>query len=220
MSERERGGEGSPIHSTGDRRTGEAAHDHRSFYDFFVDLIRGGLGQTALFGLPVLWILASTPVYTIEVATGAVVSIVTMTLALALLRGGHVEAGRPWPVLSGRTLSTSAGWRAVLTRAVYLSSTLSLAAYGGVLVEAATGLPPLNALVALALSSLGLALLPSLSADSPRARRRRLGYCLLGLLPMAAVLALAAPAGIGPSIGLAALLLVGSLWIDTRPLAE
>lgn len=219
VSERERG-EGSPIHSTGDRRTGETAHDHRSFYDFFVDLIRGGLGQTALLTLPALWILASTPVYTVEVATGAVVSIVTLSLLLALFRGGHLESGRQWPVLSGRTLSTNAGWRSVLTRSIYLSSTLSLAAYGGVLVEAATGLPPLNALVALALSALGLALLPSLSADSRPVRLRRFGYCLLGLLPMAVVLALAIPAGIDLSIVLAALLLIGALWVDTRPLGE
>lgn len=219
MSDHDRGERG-PIHSTGDYRTGGAAHDHRSFYDFFVDLIRGGLGQTALFGLPALWILASTPVYTTEVATGAVVSVVTLSLLLALFRGGHLEVGSPWPVLSGRTLSRSAGWRALLTRTVYLSSTLGLAASAGVLVEVASGLPLLNALAALVLSALGLALLPSLSADSLRARRGRLAYCLLGLLPMAAVLALATPARIDPSIGLAALLLLGALRVDTRPLAD
>lgn len=220
MSEHERDDGAAPIHSTGDRRTGEAAHDHRSFYDFFVDLIRAGLGQTALFTLPVLWILASTPVYTIEVATGAVVSIATIALALPVFRGGHLTAGRPWPVLTNRKLGTGVGWGAFLTRALYLSCTLSLAAYTGVLVETVTGSAMSNAAVALALSIGGVTLLPYLSADSRRTRLRRLGYCLLGLLPMVTVLALSAPAGLDPSVVLAALLLVGSLVVDTRPLAS
>lgn len=218
MSEK-RTRDSTPIHSTGDRRTGNAPHEHESVYDFFVDLIQAGLGQVALFSLPALWIIAVTPVYTTEIATSAVVSIATITLLLPLFRGGHLTVGRVWPVLTNRKLGTGTGWQAFLTRIVYLSSALLFVSYTGVLVELTTGIALLNALVALGLSCVAIALLPFLSADSKSARRRRLAYCLVSLLPMAIVLSRVPPVDIDPTIGLMTALLVGLLLTDTRPLA-
>lgn len=219
MSEK-RTSDSTPIYSTGDRRTGDAPHEHESVYDFFVDLIQAGLGQVAFLSLPALWIIAVTPVYTIEIATSAVVSIAAITLLLPLFRGGHLTVGRPWPVLTNRKLGTGTGWQAFLTRIVYLSSTLLLVSYTGVLVELATGLVLLNALVSLGLSCVTTALLPFLSADSTSARRRRVAYCLASFLPMGIVLYTALPADIDPTIGLATVLIIGLLLTDTRPLAK
>jgi hypothetical protein len=208
------------IHSTGDRRTGNAPHEHESVYDFFVDLIQAGLGQVALFSLPALWIIAATPVYTTEIATSAVVSIATISLLLPLFRGGHLTAGRPWPVLTNRRLGTGTGWQAFLTRIVSLSSTLLFVSYTGVLVELVTDTALLSALVAIGLSYVAIASIPYLSADSRKARLGRLAYCLAGLFPMAVVFSRVPVVDIDPTIGLVVLSIHGLLIVDTRPFAS
>ena len=198
-------GRSEPIYATGDRRTGDAPHDHESVYDFFVDLIQGGFAQVTILTLPVLFVLAATPVYTIEMGTAAVVSVLTLTFFLPLFRGGHLSAGRPWPVLTNRKLGTGTGYRALFTRAVLLSCSLLLAAYTAVIVELVTGSFLANALTALVLSAAALVALPHLSADSRRARLARLGYCLAGFLPMVVLFALTPAA---PEPGLVALVAV------------
>ncbi len=204
-----------PVYTTGDRRTGDAPHDHGSLYDFFVDLIQGGFAQVTILTLPVLFVLAATPVYTIEVGTAAVVSVLTLTFFLTLFRGDHLSAGRRWPVLTNRKLGTGTGYRAIFTRAVLLSCSLLLAAYTAVLAELVTGSFVANALTALVLSVAALVALPSLSADSHRARLARFGYCLAGFLPMVALFALT-PAAPEPGLLALALVVLVAVVADAR----
>ncbi|MDL5362426.1 hypothetical protein [Halalkalicoccus sp. NIPERK01] len=203
-----------PIYGGDDWRTGDAPHEHEAVYDFFVDLIRGGLAQVAFLGAPALWIVAGTPVYTVEIATAAGSALVVLGLLITTFRGGHFSVGRPWPVLTNRRLGTT-GWRAFLTRSVYLSSTLLVVVFGGVLAQAAGGSSLANVLVAGALSVAALVALPYLSASTPRARIGRFCYCVLGLLPPVVV----ALTGTDPTGVLAAVTVLALAAVDTRPIA-
>ncbi|WP_331235817.1 hypothetical protein [Natronorarus salvus] len=204
-----------PVYATGDRRTGDAPHHHESVYDFFVDLIQGGFAQVTIFTLPVLFVLAATPVYAIEVGTAAVVSVLTLTFFLPLFRGGHLAVGRRWPVLTNRKLGTGTGYRALFTRAVVLSCSLLLAAYTAVLAELVTGSFVANALTALVLSVAALVALPYLSAGSRRARLARFAYCLSSFLPMVALFALT-PAALEPGLVVLVLVVLCSVIVDAR----
>lgn len=209
-----------PIYTSGDRRTADSTHEHEAFYDFFVDFIQGGLAQFALLSAPMLWVVAQTPVYTVEIATAAGVSLLLVSFLITLFRGGHVSVGRPWPVLSNGRLGTGAGWRAFLTRSVYLSCTLSLATYGGVLAQVVSGSFVWNVGIAVVLGIVGLVLLPYLSVDSTRMRIARLGYCLLGLVPAIVVLLLFASESLDPSAAFALLVVCALAALDSRPLLD
>lgn len=208
-----------PIYASGDRRTADSTHEHEAFYDFFVDLIQGGLAQFALLSAPMLWVVAQTPTYTVEIATAAVVSILLVSFLITLFRGGHVSVGRPWPVLTNERLGTGTGWRAFLTRSAYLSCTLGLATSGGVLAQVASGSFVWNVLVAVLLSIAAVVLLPYLSGDSTRVRIARLGYYVLGLVAAAALLLFASEL-LDPSAAFALLLVCTLAALDSRPLLE
>lgn len=185
-----------------------------------MDLIQGGLAQFALLSAPMLWVVAQTPTYTVEIATAAVVSILLVSFLITLFRGGHVSVGRPWPVLTNERLGTGTGWRAFLTRSAYLSCTLGLATSGGVLAQVASGSFVWNVLVAVLLSIAAVVLLPYLSGDSTRVRIARLGYYVLGLVAAAALLLFASEL-LDVSGAAFALLLVCTLAaLDSRPLLE
>lgn len=207
-----------PIYSSGDRRTGSSPHEHEAVYDFFVDFIQGGLAQFALLAAPMLWVVAQTPTYIVEVATAAGVSFLLVPLLLTLFRGGHVSVGRPWPVLKNRKLGTGTGWQAFLTRSVYLSCTLSLLIYGGVLAQVLGGSYVWNVLAVVVLGVSAVVLLPYLSAESTRMRIARLGYYVLGLLPAIAALLLLESEVFDPTAALALLLVVVLAALDCRPL--
>lgn len=208
-----------PIYTSGDRRTADSTHEHEAFYDFFVDFIQGGLAQFVLLSAPMLWVVAQTPTYTVEIATAAVVSILLVSFLITLFRGGHVSVGRPWPVLTNERLGTGTGWQAFLTRSAYLSCTLGLTTYGGVLAQVASGSFVWNALVAVLLSVAAVVSLPYLSGDSTRVRIARLGYYVLGLVPAAAVLLFASEL-LDPSAAFALLLVCTLAALDSRPLLE
>lgn len=207
-----------PIYSSGDRRTGDSLHEHEAVYDFFVDFIQGGLAQFALLAAPMLWVVAQTPTYTVEIATAAGVSLLLVPLLLTLFRGGHVSVGRPWPVLTNERLGTGTGWQAFLTRSAYLSCTLSLLAYGGVLAQVLGGSFVWNVLAVVVLGVTALALLPYLSAGSTRMRIARLGYYLLGLLPAVVVLLAFGSQVLDPTAALALVLVLVLAALDSRPL--
>lgn len=209
-----------PIYTSGDRRTADSTHEHEAFYDFFVDFIQGGLAQFALLAAPMLWAVAQTPIYTVEIATAAVVSILLVSFLITLFRGGHVSVGRPWPVLTNEKLGTGTGWQAFLTRSAYLSCTLSLATYGGVLAQVASGSFVWNVLLTALLSIAAVVLLPYLSADSTRARIARLGYYVLGLIPAVVVLLLFASEFLDPGAAFALLVVCALAALDSRPLLE
>lgn len=208
-----------PIYASGDRRTADSTHEHEAFYDFFVDLIQGGLAQFALLSAPMLWVVAQTPTYTVEIATAAVVSILLVSFLITLFRSGHVSVGRPWPVLTNERLGTGTGWRAFLTRSTYLSCTLGLATSGGVLAQVASGSFVWNVLVAVLFSIAAVVLLPYLSGDSTRVRIARLGYYVLGLVAAAALLLFASEL-LDPSAAFALLLVCTLAALDSRPLLE
>lgn len=208
-----------PIYTSGDRRTADSTHEHEAFYDFFVDFIQGGLAQFVLLSAPMLWVVAQTPTYTVEIATAAVVSILLVSFLITLFRGGHVSVGRPWPVLTNERLGTGTGWQAFLTRSAYLSCTLGLTTYGGVLAQVTSGSFVWNALVAVLLSVAAVVSLPYLSEDSTRMRIARLGYYVLGLVPATAVLLFASEL-LDPSAAFALLLVCTLAALDSRPLLE
>lgn len=205
-----------PVYAGDDRRTGDALHEHEAFYDLFVDFIQGGLAQFAFLSAPALWFVAATPVYTVEVATAAGSTLVLVPFLLTMARGGHLPLDRSWPVLTNRRLGTT-GWRAFLTRSVYLSSTLLLATVGGVLAQVVSGAPLANVLVAGTLSAAALAALPSLSGSSRRVRIARFSYCVLGIAAAIAVFVL--PSGTDSTGALAVVLVLVLAVVDTRPLA-
>lgn len=166
--------------------------------------------------MPALWIVAGTPVYTVEIATAAVIALDVVPLLITTFRGGHLSVGRPWPVLTNRRLGTT-GWRAFLTRSVCLSSTLLIVAFGGVLAQTASGSYLANILVVGALSVAALVALPYLSGPSSRARLARFCYCILGILP--AVVVGIALTGTDPTGMLAAITVLVLAAVDTRPIA-
>lgn len=209
-------GRRSAVYTTGDRRTSDAPHDHEALYDCFVDFIQGGLAQVAFLSAPALWIVAQTPIYIVEIAAAAMTALFVVSLLLTAFRGGHLPAGRPWPVLTNRRLGTS-GWRVFLTRSVYLSSTLLLVVFGGVLAQAASDSSIANVLVVTAASVVALVALPFLCDSSPRARTARFAYCVLGVLP--AGIAATVAGGSTPSTVLAAGLVLTLAAVDTRPIA-
>lgn len=203
-----------PVYSGDPQRTGEALSDHESTYDVFVDFIQGGLAQVAFLGAPALWIAAMIPTYTVEVATAAMVTLVWLSLSLTALRGGHLSVGRPWPVLTNRRFGTT-GWRAFLTRVVYLSTTLLYVVSAGVLAQALTGSFLANAAVALVGSSVALSLLPVLSTDQPGYRLARFGYCLFGVGVAGAVILAIAP---DPNALVALVVILAMAVADARPI--
>lgn len=204
-----------PVYGGDPQRTGRALSDHESAYDVFVDFIQGGLAQVAFLGAPALWVVATMPDYTTEVATAAIVSILWLSLAFTALRGGHVSAAGPWPTLTNRRFGTT-GWRAFLRRAVYLSATLLLAVSVGVLAQLLAGTFLANVAAALFVSSVSLVLLPALSTDEPAARLARVGYCVLGVCIATGALATMVP---DPSALLALLVVLVVGVLDTRPAA-
>lgn len=202
-----------PVYSGDPQRTGRALSDHESVYDVFVDFIQGGLAQVAFLSAPALWVVATVPEYTTEVATAATVSILWLSLSLTALRGGHVSVGRPWPTLTNRRFGTT-GWRAFLTRTIYLSSTILLVVSAGVLAQLLVGSYLANVAVAIVLSSGALALLPVVSTVEPGVRVARFGYCLGGVC-VAGGGVLAATPDAGALLALVMLLTLAAL--DTRP---
>ena len=209
-----------PIYASGDRRTADSTHEHEAFYDFFVDFIQGGLAQFTLLSAPMLWAIAGTPIYTVEIATAAGIALLLVPFLITLFRGGHVSVGRPWPVLTNEKLGTGTGWQPFLTRVAYLSCTLGLATYGGVLAQIVSGSFVGNVLVVVLLSVAAVVLLPYLSGDSTRMRIARLGYYLLGLAPAFAVLVLFSSEFLRPSAAFALLLVCTLAALDSRPLLE
>lgn len=209
-----------PIYSSGDRRTADSPHEHEAVYDFFVDFIQGGLAQFALLAAPMLWVIAQTPSYTVEVATAAGVSILLVPFLITLFRGGHVSVGRPWPVLTNRKLGGGDGWQAFLTRSVHLSCTLSLVTYAGVLAQVLSGSFVWNVLTVVVLSVVAVVLLPYLSGGSTRMRIARLGYYLLGLIPATAAVLLFASETLDPSAAFALLVVYVLAALDSRPLLD
>ncbi len=204
-----------PIYLGDDRRTGETLADHESAYDVLVDYIQGGLAQVAFLAAPALWVGAVTPASTVEIATAAMSALLVTSVLLTAFRGGHLPTARPWPVLTNRRLGTT-GWRAFLTRSVYLSSTLLAVTYGGVLAQAAGGSPLANVLVAGAGTVVALVALPVLSAATPRARAGRFGYCLLGSV-LAVAIPVRAGAGLDPSGVVSLGVILALATADTRP---
>lgn len=207
-----------PIYRSSDRRSADAPYEHETLYDFLEDSIQAGLAQVALLSAPMYVTLALTPVYVVEIATGGVVSILILSVLITLFRGGHVAVDRPWPVLTTRTFSTDAGWTMLATRAAYLSCTVALVAYGGVLAELATGSYLANVTAAVVLATAAIALLPYLSGTSTRARVARLGYYALGLSLAVSVLLLVAAEGVGTGVAASLAVVLGLNAIDARPL--
>lgn len=197
-------------------RSSEALYDHGSVYDLFVDLVQGGFAQIALLGLPALWIVASIPAYAIELSAAAVVAVVWTTLLLTAFRGGWLTVGRPWPVLTNRRFGTT-GWRAFLTRSVHLSAMVLVVVPASALAQVATGSSLANALVAVVLSTVGVALVPYLDGSSPRVRLTRLCWTLIGLCLAGGLLLVAATDA--PTVGVIAGPVVFALAaFDTRPI--
>ncbi|MEM4781275.1 MAG: hypothetical protein QXG03_06935 [Halalkalicoccus sp.] len=202
-----------PVYGGDPQRTGGALADQESAYDVFVDFIQGGLAQVAFCSAPALWVVATVPTYTTEVATAAMVAILWLSLSLTALRGGHLSVGRPWPALTNRRFGTT-GWRAFLTRGAYLSATLLLVVSTGVLAQLIAGTYLANVAVALVGSTVALWLLPVLSTAEPRVRLARFVYCLLGVcIAGFGVFALAPD----PGALVALAVILGLAMLDARP---
>ena len=146
-------------------------------------IIYYGLGQLALFCAPMIWMIGLSPFYTGLFGLGLIGALVTIPILIGLFRGGYISVGREWPVLTNTNLGTGAGYREYLTRAVYLACTLGLAAYGSAGLALVAGRSvAVNVLGGMAISAVGIALLPYLSATSRRMRAARLGYYVIALM--------------------------------------
>lgn len=128
-------------------------------------------------------------------------------MLITLFRGGHVSAGRSWPLLTSGRLATAAGWRAVLTRSAYPSCTLGLLTYGGVTAQVVGGSFVWNVLAVLVIGTAALVSLPYLSAGSTRMRIAWLCYYALGLA-FAVVVPFALASELPDPTAMAALLVV------------
>jgi hypothetical protein len=197
-------------------RSSEALYDHGSVYDVLVDLIQGGFAQIALLALPALWIVAGIPVYAVEMSAAAVVAVAWTTLLLTAFRGGRLTVGRPWPVLTNQRFGTT-GWRAFLTRSVHLSAMVLVVVPTSALAQVVTGSGLANALVAVVLSTVGVALVPYLDGSSPRVRLARFCWTALGLC-LAGGLLLVAATDAPPVGAIAGPVVFGLAAFDARPI--
>ena len=146
-------------------------------------IIYYGLGQLALFCAPMIWMIGLSPFYTGLFGLGLIGALVTIPILIGLFRGGYISVGREWPVLTNAKLGTGEGYCEYLTRTVYLACTLGLAAYGSAGLALVAGRSvAVNVLGGMAISAVGIALLPYLSATSRRMRAARLGYYVIALV--------------------------------------
>jgi hypothetical protein len=144
-------------------------------------------GQTILLGWPMLLLVFQTPYVYEEVSLTAIVGFLAIVLALGTLRGGWVDVGKPWPLLSASVLGGRGGYLRAGRRAAYLSSALGLSAFGGGALYLSTGLWPVGVAFAVVAGVATIALLghvdaPGLEAAAGRAVVYALGLGLTVLL--------------------------------------
>jgi hypothetical protein len=160
------------------------------------DVFYYGFTQVVLLGLLALWTVIQTPFVDLAVKTSVVVAGPATMLTIGTLRSGVVSVGRPWPRLDGSRLGTGEGYQAYVTRAVYVSTTLLCATYGGALVALGTGSNLAGVPVAAALAVGTTALFPHLTAPGRRRWLARGGFYAAGF-----GLAFALSSPLDPTVG-------------------
>lgn len=170
-----------PRYWSNDERTIKPRRELQGADRWLTDVLYYGLWQLMVLGWPMVYLIYQSPVNYVTAKTAAITSVVTIPVCIGLFRGGHLTVGRPWPAITNAKLGTGSGYRAYLTRSVYLSCTLGLATYAGVFLGVATGSAAVTIVIAAAVSTVGIAGFPLLSKRAIRVRIVRLGYYALGL---------------------------------------
>jgi hypothetical protein len=140
-----------------------------------------GLAQVGLLGAPIFWLVFRSPRSRGILKPTALVLFVVTPLVVGAVREGLVAAGRPWPTITSDSLSFAGGYRAVFRRGILLNHVLGLAAYGGAAAGLLAGSLPVALAVALPLVVGGVAAVPWLTPETPRAAAGRLAYAAVAL---------------------------------------
>ncbi|AUV82983.1 hypothetical protein C2R22_16130 [Salinigranum rubrum] len=140
-----------------------------------------GLAQVFLLSAPVLWLAFRSPRSGETVKSTALVLVVVTPLVVGAFREGLLTAGRPWPTITSARLSFAGGYWSIFRRGVLLNHTLGVGIYAGGAVGVLTGSLAAAVGVGLPLVLVGVALVPWLTPETPRATAGRVGYAVVAL---------------------------------------
>lgn len=140
-----------------------------------------GLAQVFLLSAPVLWLLFRSPQGGAVLKPTALTLLVVTPLVVGAFRVGLVSVGRPWPAITSDRLSFAGGYWSILRRGVLLNGVLGVASYGGAAVGLHAGSLAVALAVGLVLVVAGVALVPWLTPETPRATAGRVGYVVATL---------------------------------------
>ncbi|WP_136589391.1 hypothetical protein [Salinigranum halophilum] len=140
-----------------------------------------GLAQVFLLSAPVLWLVFRSPQSGTVVKPLALVLVVSTPLVVGAFRQGHLSTGRSWPAITSDRLSFAGGYWSVFRRGVLLNHVLGVAVFGGGGVGLFAGSLGVAVAVGLLLVGGGVALVPWLTLETPRATVGRVGYALAAL---------------------------------------
>lgn len=140
-----------------------------------------GLAQVFLLSAPILWLLFRSPEAGDVLKPTALALLVVTPLVVGAFRAGLVSVGRPWPTITSDQLSFADGYWSIFRRGVLLNCVLGVASYGGATVGRWTGSVAVAIAVGLLLVGGGVALVPWLTPETPRATAGRFGYAVATL---------------------------------------
>lgn len=140
-----------------------------------------GLAQVFLLSAPVLWLVFRSPQSGETIKPTALVLVVVTPLVVGAFREDLLTSGRPWPTITSDRLSFAGGYWSIFRRGVLLNHALGVAIYAG----GAVGLLAESLFVGLGVGLLlvlvGVALVPWLTPETPRATAGRVGYAAVTL---------------------------------------
>ncbi len=140
-----------------------------------------GLAQVFLLSAPVLWLVFRSSQSGEVVKPTALVLVVATPLVVGAFRENLLAVDRPWPTITSDRLSFAGGYWSVLRRGVLLNHVLGVAIYAGGAVGLLAGSLAVAVGVGLLLTLAGVALVPWLTPETPRATVGRAGYAAVSL---------------------------------------